>query len=86
LSRFLSIGSPFWTFRLQPGGWQTPCLLTWVGLRGAISVALVQIMPEGPYNEALTAACYAVVIFSIVVQGLLTPRVMTALGFGTVRS
>jgi CPA1 family monovalent cation:H+ antiporter len=86
LSRFLSIGLPFWTFRLQPGGWQTPCLLTWVGLRGAISVALVQIMPEGPYNEALTAACYAVVIFSIVVQGLLTPRVMTALGFGTVRS
>src|SRR5690606_38524652 len=56
LSRFLSIGLPFWTFRLQPGGWQTPCLLTWVGLRGAISVALVQIMPEGPYNEALTAA------------------------------
>lgn len=87
LARLLSVGLPFWTFRLRPGGnWQTPCLLTWVGLRGAISVALVQIMPDGPYNEALTAACYAVVIFTIVVQGLLTPRVIAALGFGDAQS
>lgn len=86
LSRFLSVGLPFWIFHLRPGGnWQTPCLLTWVGLRGAISVALVQIMPEGPYNDALKAACYAVVIFTIVVQGLFTPRVITALGFGDAR-
>lgn len=87
LSRFLSVSLPFWIFRPLPGGsWQTPCLLTWVGLRGAISVALVQIMPVGPYNDALTAACYAVVIFTIVVQGLLAPRVIAALGFGDARS
>lgn len=43
-------------------------------------------MPVGPYNDALTAACYAVVIFTIVVQGLLAPRVIAALGFGDARS
>jgi CPA1 family monovalent cation:H+ antiporter len=87
LSRWLSVGLPFWIFGPRPdGNWRTPFLLTWVGLRGAISVALVQIMPEGPYNAALTAACYAVVIFTIVVQGLLTPRVIAALGFSNAKS
>jgi CPA1 family monovalent cation:H+ antiporter len=54
-------------------------LLTWLGLRGAISVALVQIIPKGPYNDALLAACYAVVIFTVVIQGLSTPRVIAAI-------
>ena len=54
-------------------------VLTWVGLRGGISVALVLNLPDTPYRDALSAVCYGVVIFTIVVQGLLTPRVITAL-------
>jgi CPA1 family monovalent cation:H+ antiporter len=79
-SRFLSVALPFGVFRL--GGVddrRTPYLLTWLGLRGAISVALVQDIPVGPYNDALVAASYVVVIFTIVVQGLSTPRIIRIL-------
>ena len=53
--------------------------LTWLGLRGGISIALVLTLPPTPYQAALSAVCYGVVIFTIVVQGLLTPRVLQSL-------
>jgi CPA1 family monovalent cation:H+ antiporter len=80
ISRFISVGLPLWLLRLTPGDTlRSTSLLTWVGLRGAISVALVLSLPAGPYNDILDAVCYAVVIFTVVVQGLLTPRVVAAL-------
>ena len=36
-------------------------------------------LPPTPYQAGLSAVCYGVVIFTIVVQGLLTPRVLDAL-------
>ncbi|MBV9569256.1 MAG: cation:proton antiporter, partial [Hyphomicrobiales bacterium] len=53
--------------------------LTWLGLRGGISIALVLTLPATPYQAGLSAVCYGVVIFTIVVQGLLTPRVLNSL-------
>ncbi len=49
-------------------------ILTWAGMRGGISVALALTLPETPYREALLTVCYAVVVFSIIVQGLTMPR------------
>ena len=43
--------------------------LTWAGVRGGISVALVLSLPESPFKAALLAATYAVVLFTIVLQG-----------------
>ena len=45
-------------------------VLTWGGLRGGISVALVLSLPAGPQRDLLLALTYAVVVFSILVQGL----------------
>ena len=45
-------------------------VLVWGGLRGGISIALALSLPEVTYKPELLAATYAVVIFSIVVQGL----------------
>ena len=45
-------------------------ILIWGGLRGGISVALALSLPEHPLRDAILTATYAVVIFSIVVQGL----------------
>jgi len=51
-------------------------LLTWTGLRGGISVALALSLPRGPYRESIITITYAVVIFSIIVQGLSAGRIV----------
>jgi len=45
-------------------------ILTWGGLKGGISIALAMSLPEFEGREAVLTATYAVVVFSILVQGL----------------
>ncbi len=45
-------------------------VLTWGGLRGGISVALALSLPAVAEKDAILALTYAVVVFSIIVQGL----------------
>ena len=45
-------------------------ILTWGGLRGAISVALALALPAFEGRDVIITATYAVVIFSILVQAL----------------
>ena len=45
-------------------------ILTWGGLRGGISVALVLTLPPSEHKEILLSVTYGVVIFSIIGQGL----------------
>jgi CPA1 family monovalent cation:H+ antiporter len=51
-------------------------ILTWSGLRGGISVALALSLPQFPGKDYILAATYAVVVFSILVQGLTTRRML----------
>ena len=51
-------------------------VLIWGGLRGGISVALALSLPPSRYRDALLAATYAVVIFSILVQGPTVPALV----------
>jgi CPA1 family monovalent cation:H+ antiporter len=51
-------------------------VLTWGGLRGGISVALTLSLPETPYRQTIIRLTYAVVLFSIVVQGLTVSRLI----------
>jgi CPA1 family monovalent cation:H+ antiporter len=53
----------------------TLTVLTWGGLRGAISVSLALSLPPGPTHDALLTATYVVVVFSVLVQGLTLARV-----------
>jgi CPA1 family monovalent cation:H+ antiporter len=48
----------------------TITLLTWGGLRGALSIALAFLLPHGRERELILTSTYIVVIFSILVQGL----------------
>jgi len=45
-------------------------LLTWSGLRGGISIALALSLPAGAARDHLLPICYAVVLFTTIVQGL----------------
>jgi CPA1 family monovalent cation:H+ antiporter len=77
LGRCLSVATPLSIFAWS----RTMSLanvpfLTWAGVRGGISVALALSLPEGPAKAPLLSATYAVVLFSIVVQGLTLERVL----------
>jgi CPA1 family monovalent cation:H+ antiporter len=71
LARLISVSVPIWLLSIRqsfsPGS--IP-ILTWGGLRGGVSVALALSLPDSPAKPVILAATYAVVIFSIIVQGL----------------
>ena len=75
LARVISVTAPGPVLKLfrQGFSWRNVVLLTWGGLRGAISIALALTLPSGPERDLLLAATYAVVAFSILVQGLTMP-------------
>ncbi len=51
-------------------------VLTWGGVRGGISVALALSLPDNEYKSLILTATYAVVVFSIIVQGLTIKKVV----------
>jgi len=55
-------------------------IMTWGGLKGGISVALVLSLPDGEWKPLLLASTYIVVIFSIIVQGLTVAPLAGRLG------
>jgi CPA1 family monovalent cation:H+ antiporter len=71
LARFLSVGSFVALLRRRvPFSGQSVKVVTWAGVRGGISVALALSLRPGPERELLVFVTYAVVVFSILVQGL----------------
>src|SRR5208337_5231522 len=56
-------------------------LLWWGGLRGALALALALALPTDlPYREDILIVAFAVVAFSVSVQGLTAPLVLQWLG------
>lgn len=77
LSRAISVNVPFMLLdpkeHFEP---YTRSLMIWGGLRGAISVALAFTVPgSGEERQLFLVLTYAVVVFSIVVQGLTVSKV-----------
>ncbi len=81
LIRFISVGVPVSILKLSHSF--TPKIvriLTWGGLRGGISIALVLTLPAGQEREALLVITYVIVIFSILVQGLTVGKLVKSAG------
>ena len=69
IARYLSVGVPVTVLRrFQRFEPHTVKLMTWGGLRGALSVALALSLPEGPPKALIVTATYLIAIFSILVQ------------------
>jgi len=77
ISRWVTIAIPMSVFQksfgLPPQAWK---VLTWGGLRGGISVALALSLPHSPEREVVVTLTYAIVVFSILVQGLTIGRLV----------
>jgi len=70
-ARYISVGIPISLLRrFRSFSPQVVEIMTWAGLRGGISVALALSLPLGPERDVILAITYAVVVFSILVQGL----------------
>lgn len=69
IARYVSVGAPVAVLRhfqrLEP---HTVKLMTWGGLRGALSIALALSLAEGTAKELIVTATYVVALFSILVQ------------------
>jgi CPA1 family monovalent cation:H+ antiporter len=72
-------------FAFSRSRWAVPLnqqhLLWWGGLRGALALALALTLPTDlPYREDILVVAFAVVAFSIIVQGLTAPFALRRLG------
>ncbi len=78
LARFISIWLPFRLARR----WldlddKAPLMLTWGGLRGGLSIAMALSIPNSlPHKDLLVTITYAVVLFSVIGQGLTMERLI----------
>ncbi|MGZ3863137.1 MAG: cation:proton antiporter [Bacteroidia bacterium] len=80
LCRYMSLAIPIMFLKdKQLFNNRTALIMTWGGLRGGLSVALTLSLPESPYKEIMVSITYIIVIFSILVQGLTTGKLVKKL-------
>jgi CPA1 family monovalent cation:H+ antiporter len=77
LARFISVGVPIAAIqRRKTRRRYTVRVMTWGGLRGGIAVALALALPPAEHRDLVLVLTYAVVLFSIIVQGLTVEKLV----------
>lgn len=56
-------------FSSQPLGWREGTVVVWAGMRGAVTVAAAQTLPEFAGRDLLVLIAFAVAVVSLVLQG-----------------
>jgi CPA1 family monovalent cation:H+ antiporter len=61
--------------------WQWPAVISWAGMRGAVSLVAALALPtDFPDRQLIIVLTFAVIVATLVVQGLTLPSVITVLG------
>jgi Na+/H+ antiporter len=61
--------------------WQWPALLSWIGIRGAVSLVAALALPTNfPDRQLIVFLTFAVIVATLVLQGLTMPRLIRLLG------
>src|SRR5919204_2280834 len=77
---------PRWAFRAirehDPyPPWQWPVLLSWAGIRGAVSLVAALALPtDFPHRELIVFLTFAVIVATLLLQGLTLPGLIRVLG------
>jgi monovalent cation:H+ antiporter, CPA1 family len=79
VARLISVSIPSLALRTRRSTPHLVKIMTWGGLRGGISVALALSLPMGPERNFIVTVTYAIVVFSILIQGLTTPMLLRRL-------
>jgi CPA1 family monovalent cation:H+ antiporter len=82
VARLISVALPVTMLSLGRVSRGLVPVLTWSGLRGGLSVAMALSLPSFPGRELLISCTYAVVVFSILIQGTTVRRVLVHYGVG----
>jgi uncharacterized membrane protein/NhaP-type Na+/H+ or K+/H+ antiporter len=70
VARLIAVSAPVLVFRWgKQLSFRNVPFLTWAGIRGGISIALALALPGEAPRAAILTATYAVVVFTIIVQG-----------------
>lgn len=86
-ARLMSVALPMAFVRIKQHFVEgTIPILTWGGVRGGISVALALSIPLVDERAQILAATYAVVLFTLIVQGLTLPAVVRRFAHPAARS
>jgi monovalent cation/hydrogen antiporter len=56
-------------FLKEPLGWREGTVVVWAGMRGAVTVAAAQTLPEGPFRSLMVLVAFGVAGLSLIVQG-----------------
>jgi CPA1 family monovalent cation:H+ antiporter len=82
-ARWLAVGGAMATMpALRRSIPHSVTILTWGGLRGGLSIAMALALPRMPARDLILVMTYAVVAFSILVQGLTFGPLLRRLGVG----
>ena len=67
----------------EPFGWREGALLVWAGMRGAITLAAAQSLPQGtPHRSTLVLVAFVVAAGTLLLQGSTLPAMIRWLGLG----
>ncbi len=56
-------------FRREPLGWREGTAVVWAGMRGAVTVAAAQTLPDSPQRPILVLIAFTVAMLSLLLQG-----------------